>query len=162
LSERKLITGVITSLVNDEKILLIKRAKPPFAGYWGLPGGKIEFGEHPEEAAVREAKEETGIVAEAIGVKGILSEMIKSDRTKEILNHFVLFICELKPQTLKLTPSDEGELKWFDLDRLEKEATVVPSDAKIIKEIIQNSKELKIYRSHLLDKDAEYLLESFG
>jgi ADP-ribose pyrophosphatase YjhB (NUDIX family) len=49
-------------LMEDERILLC-RLSPHISsrGEWTLPGGGIEFGEHPEEAVVREVREETGL-----------------------------------------------------------------------------------------------------
>ena len=52
---------VLGALISNKSILLIKRRKPPYRNYWGLPGGKIKAGEQIEKAAVREIKEETGI-----------------------------------------------------------------------------------------------------
>ncbi|MBL7905504.1 MAG: NUDIX hydrolase [Bacteroidales bacterium] len=46
---------------SKAEILLIKRARAPFEGHWALPGGFIEMDETPEEAVLRELKEETGI-----------------------------------------------------------------------------------------------------
>ncbi|MEO0115069.1 MAG: NUDIX hydrolase, partial [candidate division WOR-3 bacterium] len=43
----------------DGKIVLIKRKNPPFG--WALPGGFVDYGETVENAAIREAKEETGL-----------------------------------------------------------------------------------------------------
>jgi ADP-ribose pyrophosphatase YjhB (NUDIX family) len=46
---------------NRERLVLVKRSVPPKAGYWCLPGGFIELGETPEQAALRELEEETGL-----------------------------------------------------------------------------------------------------
>ena len=46
---------------TESGIVLIKRHYEPFKGWWALPGGFIEEGESPEEAAIREAEEETGL-----------------------------------------------------------------------------------------------------
>lgn len=43
------------------RLLLIRRGRPPQAGSWSLPGGRIEAGETPEQAVVREIAEETGL-----------------------------------------------------------------------------------------------------
>jgi 8-oxo-dGTP diphosphatase len=47
--------------VNENKLLLVKRAVDPGKGKWGLPGGFIELGETPNEGAIRELKEETNL-----------------------------------------------------------------------------------------------------
>jgi len=52
---------VDTVIVYNKKIVLIKRKNPPFQGHFALPGGFVEVGETVETAAVREAKEETGL-----------------------------------------------------------------------------------------------------
>lgn len=51
---------------RDGKLLLVKRAAPPAVGEWCLPGGFIEKGEMPQEAALRELKEETGLTASGL------------------------------------------------------------------------------------------------
>ncbi len=48
-------------VLKDEKILLVKRAVMPKAGWWCIPAGFMEWTEHPSETAVREIKEETGL-----------------------------------------------------------------------------------------------------
>lgn len=48
-------------ILEKDGIVLIKRGRAPSKGMWGLPGGYIEYGEEPHLAAVREAKEETGL-----------------------------------------------------------------------------------------------------
>jgi ADP-ribose pyrophosphatase YjhB (NUDIX family) len=48
-------------VVRDGKVLLLRRARPPRAGYWVFPGGFVELGETVREAAARECREETGV-----------------------------------------------------------------------------------------------------
>jgi 8-oxo-dGTP pyrophosphatase MutT (NUDIX family) len=52
---------------RDGKVLIAKRFKPPL---WSLPGGRVEPGETPEQAAVRELFEETGVKAELVALAG--------------------------------------------------------------------------------------------
>ena len=48
-------------IVFNESIVLIKRGREPFKDMWALPGGFIDYGEEPYQAAIREAKEETNL-----------------------------------------------------------------------------------------------------
>lgn len=48
-------------IVQDDNILLVKRAHPPRIGWWCIPAGFMEWSEHPEQTAVREVCEETGL-----------------------------------------------------------------------------------------------------
>ncbi len=54
--------------LRGEDVLMIQRGRPPLAGAWSLPGGKIEWGERAAGAALRELREETGVEAELLGL----------------------------------------------------------------------------------------------
>lgn len=54
--------GVGVAVVEDGRLLLIKRAMNPERGKWSLPAGFIDQGEDPKDAAAREALEETGLI----------------------------------------------------------------------------------------------------
>lgn len=58
--------GVYGILINDGKVLLIKKSRGPYKGMYDLPGGGIEFGEKIEEALRREFLEEAGIALDNI------------------------------------------------------------------------------------------------
>lgn len=55
-------------------IVLIKRENPPYQGCFALPGGFVEIGETIEEAVAREAREETGLAIDLLGLVGIYSD----------------------------------------------------------------------------------------
>jgi ADP-ribose pyrophosphatase YjhB (NUDIX family) len=60
--------------IKDGKLLLVKRAVDPAKGMWGLPGGFIELGETPNEAAIRELKEETNLKGKPMRLLGHCSQ----------------------------------------------------------------------------------------
>ena len=67
-------------IIHKGKIVLVKRRNPPFKDRFALPGGFVEIGETVEEAAVREAKEETGLDIEIIKLLGVYSDPSRDPR----------------------------------------------------------------------------------
>jgi ADP-ribose pyrophosphatase YjhB (NUDIX family) len=68
--------------LKDSKYLLIKRKLPPQKGSWAAPAGFIEVGETPEEACLRELKEETGmsgVIVKLIGVARLQDKEVYGD-----------------------------------------------------------------------------------
>ncbi|MBW1743354.1 MAG: NUDIX hydrolase [Deltaproteobacteria bacterium] len=52
-------------VIKDNRVLLVKRSKPPGEGLWAIPGGRVELGETLQQAAEREIMEETGLTIKA-------------------------------------------------------------------------------------------------
>ena len=102
-------------LIENKKILLIKRSREPFAGQWAVPGGRIEDNETAEECAKREMKEETGLDIEIIKMTGLYSDPNRDPR--KIIA--VAFLVRRTGGTI-CAVDDAGEAQWFDLDRLPK------------------------------------------
>jgi 8-oxo-dGTP diphosphatase len=126
---------VIAALVHDGKILLIRRRRGDYVGLWGLPGGKIEKGEHLYRAALREIAEETGIEATFKGYLGLVSERLEEDG--RAAQHFLLHLCELTPGTTATAQNNEGELGWFDCDKIGSiKNQIIPSDFLIIRRMV--------------------------
>lgn len=70
--------------LRGDEVLLIRRGQPPLQGDWSLPGGRIEWGERAEDAALRELGEETGVRAELLGLAAVVDGLFGPDR------HYVL------------------------------------------------------------------------
>jgi len=60
-------------IIKDNKILLIKRGADPFKGFWGTPGGYVEWDETVEDAVKREVKEELGLDTTSLKFVGLYS-----------------------------------------------------------------------------------------
>ena len=67
-------------IYDESNFILIKRKNDPFKDYWALPGGFVEYGESVEEAAVREAKEETNIDVELESLVNVYSKPDRDPR----------------------------------------------------------------------------------
>ena len=149
----------ISALIKDNQILLIKRLKGDYVGLLGLPGGKIEKNEHLSEAAIREILEESGIESDFKNYLGFVSEHLIENGN--ILQHFLLHVCELEPKTANILNDSEGKLAWFNLDDLQNlKDKIIPSDFLIIKKIVKNRE--KGYYNCILEKSGDnYFLKKF-
>ena len=67
--------GVTLLIRKGNEILLMKRRGSHGSGTWCPPGGYLEYGEKPEEAAIREAREETGVEVENVRFLGITNDL---------------------------------------------------------------------------------------
>lgn len=67
-------------LIENGRILLIRRANEPFKGRWAIPGGRIEENESAEDCLRREMKEETGLDVEPVKLIGIYSDPKRDPR----------------------------------------------------------------------------------
>lgn len=93
------------------KLVLIRRRNPPYQGYWALPGGFIEVGETVEEAAMREAHEETGLIVDLKGLVGVFSEPDRDPR-----GHTVSICFAAIGQGTPQASSDAQDVALFDID----------------------------------------------
>jgi 8-oxo-dGTP diphosphatase len=110
--------GVGAIIIEREKVLLVKRAHPPIQGQWSIPGGVLEVGELVREAAIREAREETGLIVEPGELLGVFDRVLR-DSEQRVQYHYVLidFLCRPTGGELRAA-SDAEEVRWFTLEEL--------------------------------------------
>ena len=100
--------------VKDGQVLLLKRNKAPFVNQWVAPGGKLEVGEAPYTAAIRELYEETGLKADILNLRGIITETSIDLSWQWLIFYYV---------TDQITGNvnfccPEGVLQWWQRDEI--------------------------------------------
>lgn len=127
------ITVAVGAVLDNSRVLLIKRVKEPYVGYWSLPGGKVEADEHVCQTAVRELHEECGIKSRFEYHAGVVSELLYCKA--EITSHFIVHVCVLKPESVDVRDCGEGEPRWFDIETLN-EIKIIASDFKMLENLV--------------------------
>ena len=112
------LVGVGAIIIEDARVLLVKRAHPPLQAQWSIPGGVLEVGELIREAAVREAREETGLIVEPEDLLGVYDRILRNPEER-VQYHYVLidFFCRRVGGEL-LAASDAVEVRWFAREEL--------------------------------------------
>ena len=128
---------VLTIVVQDNKILLLKRKKGDFINLLAIPGGKVEENEHIKDAARRELEEESGIESDFKEYLGCVSEILIEKNV--IKANFILHLCELIPKTKNILNDVEGKMEWYNLNSLDEiKEQIIPSDYEMIKNFVLN------------------------
>ena len=107
---------VDAAIIYNSKILLIERGKYPYIGKWALPGGFMDMGETPEQAAIRELKEETGIIIKSIQQFKTYGTIDRDPRHRTISTVFY-HILEDEIQGVE-AGDDASDAQWFLINNL--------------------------------------------
>lgn len=91
----------------SDHVLMLRRNKEPFAGYWTAPGGKLQFGEDPRQAVMREMNEETGLFVQAPSLRLVVAEISPNP-----LYNWLLFVFRTSDASGQLRECQEGTLRW--------------------------------------------------
>ncbi len=112
------LVGVGAIIIEDSRVLLVKRAHPPLQAQWSIPGGVLEVGELVRDAAIREAREETGLIVEPADLLGVYDRVLRTADGR-VQYHYVLidFLCRRVGGELQAA-SDAAEVGWFTREEL--------------------------------------------
>jgi len=122
---------VAAALVDqNDRILVQKRPEgKPMAGLWEFPGGKVEAGETPETALVRELNEELEIDVDEADIESVAfaSEAIGS-------KHLVLLLYICRKWRGPVSSTDSLDLQWLPVDAI-KELPMPPADGPLVQKL---------------------------
>lgn len=112
------LVGVGAIIIEQDRVLLVKRGHAPLAGEWSIPGGVLEVGETLRQAAVREAMEETGLTVEVGELLGVYDRVLR-DADERTRYHYVLidFLCR-RVEGEPRAAGDADDARWFTQDEL--------------------------------------------
>ena len=115
------IVGVGAVILQNESIVLVKRAAEPGKGKWSIPGGVVNLGEKVRDAVIREAKEECSLKIELLLNRPLdVVDMMVKDDIGRLKYHYVLLQFLSKPESGTLAASsDASDALWAALDAVE-------------------------------------------
>ena len=107
------LVGVGAVMVEEGRVLLVRRGSEPMKGHWSLPGGLLELGETLADGVIREVREETGLMVEPMELIELLDRIHReNDRVRY---HYVIadYLCRVVGGTLQAS-SDAEAARWVE------------------------------------------------
>jgi ADP-ribose pyrophosphatase YjhB (NUDIX family) len=121
-------------IVRAGRLLLGRRARPPYPGMWDIPGGFLESGETPEQGLRRELREELGATVRRMRWAGGAADRYGRDGCPVLS---ILFWVTLAPGPLR--PADDvAELRWFAIDQLPFRRIAFASTRRMLRALLGN------------------------
>ena len=123
----ELVNGVATKVIlmvadivvhTDTEVLMIKRKNNPFAGHWALPGGFIDPGETPEQAAIRELAEEAGLHVTTANLIGEFREPGRDPRMEHTWSW--AYSLHIQDRAETTAGDDASQAEWIPIKQLNK------------------------------------------
>ncbi len=129
------IIGVGAVVIEEDRVLLVRRGQEPLQGHWSLPGGALELGERLQEGVAREVQEETGLHVEPLEVIEVFDHIAREEDSPRVRFHYVLIDYLCRPAGGELCcASDATEVHWATRSELREgsEFAVLPFTLAVI------------------------------
>ncbi len=138
------LVGVGGVVVNEGRVLLVRRGSEPLKGHWTLPGGLLELGEPVTEAVAREVREETGLTVEPMELVELIDRVHREGG--RVRYHYVIadYLCRLTGGTLR-AGSDADGARWVERAEWNSHSALIldPITVRVIEKGWQRVQELK-------------------
>lgn len=115
------------AIVQDNKVLATRRGYGAYKGWWEFPGGKLEDGESPEAALIREIREELSI---EVSVRNFLRTVEYDYPGFHLVMH--CFLCSICSGSLTL--NEHEDVRWLSVDELDSVAWL-PADLLLLEDL---------------------------
>jgi len=143
--EKNPLPVVLIALFNENKILLAKRKREPYKGFYGILGGRQTFGKLTKDIVIKEVLEETGfsVLEDTIETRGLYSEILL-DNAGNPKDHFIFRVCKANVDnklTDNLEKTDIEKFEWFDLPLNNKiKKNIIPTDLIMLEHVLSERK----------------------
>ena len=131
------ILATLCYAVRDGQVLLLHRNKEPNLGLWVAPGGKLELVESPQECALRELEEETGLRGRDPHLRGIITEISPRADYQWLIYIFVVHQIEGVAADCERIDCPEGKLAWIPISQVT-QLPIPAADAIFFPQVIGN------------------------
>ncbi|MBQ70829.1 MAG: hypothetical protein CMA65_04990 [Euryarchaeota archaeon] len=105
--------GVAARVVTDNRVLLVQEARGKYSGCWGLPKGYVDEGESPEQAVLRELREETNLDGSVIGLAAVRTAL-----RKDCPAIFLCYDVSAAPSALLRKSEEISAAGWYTLSEV--------------------------------------------
>lgn len=143
--EKNPLAVVLIALFDKNKVLLARRKREPYRGFFGILGGRQTFGLLTEDVVKKEVLEETGFSVKkgSIKTRGLYSEVLL-DKEENPKDHFIFRVCEAYVDdkiSEELENTDIERFEWFSLPLSDEiKNRVIPTDLIMLKHILSDKK----------------------
>jgi ADP-ribose pyrophosphatase YjhB (NUDIX family) len=123
------VPAAVAVVIAGGRLLLARRARPPYAGTWDLPGGFLEAGETPKTCLGRELREETGVRVRRAGLIGFAT-----DRYGPGGFAVLTVVYRVTPRSTRVTAADDvAEARWFPVRRVPYREIAFPALRRLLR-----------------------------